>query len=833
MIPIDNPELKLAHQFIQYTGQNLFLTGKAGTGKTTFLKNLRHNTLKRMIVVAPTGVAAINAGGVTIHSFFQMPFGPHLPQQLMHGGNNNQLMEKFPAGHTKINREKINIIKSLDLLVIDEISMVRADLLDGVDEILRRYRQRNKPFGGVQLLMIGDIQQLPPVVKDEEWQLLKPYYKTLFFFGSKALEQAGYISLELKHIYRQSDNRFINILNKIRNNQLDHQSLTELNQRHIPGFNPNDREGYITLTTHNAQAQLINQSKLASLQSQLITTKAMVKGDFPEYAFPTDMELKLKKGAQVMFVKNDTSREKLYFNGKIGTITDIEKADGETIVKVKCPDEEQVITVTPVEWQNIKFSINADTKEIEENVTGSFIQIPLKPAWAITIHKSQGLTFEKAIIDAQSSFAHGQVYVALSRCKTLEGLVLSRPITLTSIKNDQAVASFSAQVETHPPTTDHLQSAKKQYQHTLMWELFDLSTLHQQLTYLLRVTRENQEMLLGNPAGTIETILQQLQGVLMTVNDRFAQQLQEWLQSGEQIENSAILTERIGAASGYFASKIDAYILQPLLALQIETDNKAIRKKVSESLERLLTETTTKKACFEACTTGFDTHRYLSAKAKASIEITPVKTRGKNTEAPVSSDLPNAELFNKLKAWRNKLATSAGVPAYTILPQKSLLTIVYELPGSLHHLRNIKGLGAKRIETHGVAILDIIRKFCEAQNIHQPDEPMTLPAEKPKKTDTKKVSFDLFESGKTIAEIAIERNLTTNTIEGHLAHYVEKGLIDTLTLISVDKLNLIVKTCQQKPNASLSELKADMGNNFSYGNIQIALAHLKQKTRQE
>ena len=337
MTPIDNPELKLAHQFIQETGHNIFLTGKAGTGKTTFLKTLRQHTPKRMIVVAPTGVAAINAGGVTIHSFFQMPFGPHLPHQVTRDGNNTHLMEKFPAGHTKINREKINIIKSLDLLVIDEISMVRADLLDGVDEVLRRYRQRNKPFGGVQLLMIGDIQQLPPVVKDEEWQLLKPYYQTLFFFGSKALEQAGYISLELKHIYRQSDNRFINILNRIRNNQIDHQSLTELNQRYIPNFNPDDQEGYITLTTHNSQAQLINQTKLASLRTQLITTKAMVKGDFPEYAFPTDLELKLKTGAQVMFVKNDTSREKLYFNGKIGTITDIEQTDGETIVKVNAP----------------------------------------------------------------------------------------------------------------------------------------------------------------------------------------------------------------------------------------------------------------------------------------------------------------------------------------------------------------------------------------------------------------------------------------------------------------------------------------------------------------
>jgi hypothetical protein len=832
MTPIDNPELKLAHQFIQDTGQNIFLTGKAGTGKTTFLKTLRQQTPKRMIVVAPTGVAAINAGGVTIHSFFQMPFGPHLPLQITRGGNNTHLMEKFPAGHTKINREKINIIKSLDLLVIDEISMVRADLLDGVDEILRRYRQRNKPFGGVQLLMIGDIQQLPPVVKDEEWQLLKPYYHTLFFFGSKALEQAGYISLELKHIYRQSDNRFINILNKIRNNNLDNQSLTELNQRHIPNFNPDDREGYITLTTHNSQAQLINQSKLTALPTKIITTKAVVKGDFPEYAFPTDQDLKLKEGAQVMFVKNDTSREKLYFNGKIGTIISIEQPNGETVVKVKCPDDSQIITVTPVEWQNIKFSINDESKEIEETEVGSFLQIPLKPAWAITIHKSQGLTFEKAIIDAQSAFAHGQVYVALSRCKSLEGLVLSRPISSTSIKNDQTIASFSAQVETHPPTTEQLQAAKKQYQYTLLWELFDLSTLHRHLMYFLRVTRENQELMLGKPTEAIDAILQYLQQVLMTVNDKFAQQLHGWLHSGEHIETSPILTERIGAASDYFASKLDAHILQPLQSLPIETDNKAIRKKVTEPLERVLSETITKIAGFMACKSGFDTHRYLTAKAKAAIEIIPAKTREKNNRSEALSNLPHAELFNRLRIWRNNLANSAGVPVYTVLPQKSLLTLVHDLPCSLQQLKTIKGLGTKRIDSHGTTILKIIRNYCEEQNIHQPEDTELQSLPKPEKVDTKKISFDLFESGKTIAEIAKERQLTISTIEGHLAYFIENGTIEASSLMDAAKLDVIIKTRQQNPDARLSELKAALGDDFTYGDLQIAMAHLKQKTRQ-
>lgn len=374
-----NEQLDLALSFVQFTNKNIFLTGKAGTGKTTFLHNLKKSSQKRMAVVAPTGVAAINAGGVTIHSFFQLPFGPYIP------GNKSQPFKRF-------NRDKINLIRSLDLLVIDEISMVRADTLDGIDEVLRRYRDHSKPFGGVQLLMIGDLHQLSPVTRDDDWNILKDFYSNLYFFSSRALQKTELINIELKHIYRQADSTFIGLLNDVRNNKITQQVLDQLNKRYLPDFNPGDDEGYITLTTHNKTAQEINEQKLEGITTPSHRFKAVVQGDFPEFSYPTIFELEIKPGAQVMFVKNDPSRERIFYNGKIGRIQKIVNE----VIYVKCPGESNEIAVEPLEWENIRYELNPDTKEVEEKKAGSFTQYPLKLAWAITIHKSQGLTFEKS-----------------------------------------------------------------------------------------------------------------------------------------------------------------------------------------------------------------------------------------------------------------------------------------------------------------------------------------------------------------------------------------------------------------------------------------------------
>ena len=403
-----------------------------------------------MVIVAPTGVAAINAKGVTIHSFFQMPFGPILPNQIANTSNQQR----------KFSKTKIDIIKSLDLVIIDEISMVRVDLLDGIDQVLRRYKNRDKVFGGAQVLMIGDLQQLAPVVRPNEWSLLQSHYETVYFFSSKAYQQAKVVSIELKHIYRQKNEDFITILNEIRNDDLSEKSANILNKRFKPNFSPSKEEGYINLTTHNNRANLINNSELNKVQGNSTFFHAEISGKFNENAFPNAEELELKVGAQVMFIKNDSSPEKRYYNGKIGIVTNISK----TTVTVQCVNEGDEIVTEKEVWTNINYSIHEETKALKEEIVGSFSQIPLQLAWAITIHKSQGLTFERAIIDAEASFAHGQTYVALSRCTSLEGLVLKTPITASAIINDNTVRIFNQDIEENLPNEAVLNDSEKEFQ---------------------------------------------------------------------------------------------------------------------------------------------------------------------------------------------------------------------------------------------------------------------------------------------------------------------------------------------------------------------------------
>ena len=508
-----NKELELAWEFVNNTNRSVFLTGKAGTGKTTFLHKLKMNSLKRLVVVAPTGVAAINAKGVTIHSFFQMPFGPIFPDtDLNNAGGFNR----------KFSKTKINIIKSMDLLVIDEISMVRADLLDGIDRTLRRFRNRNKVFGGVQVLMIGDLQQLSPVIKDNEWELLKHIYSNGFFFSSQAFQKCQAITIELKHIYRQENPKFIEILNEIRNNRLSETAASELNKRFIPNFTPQPDAGYISLTTHNNKADATNNSELDKLSTKSFTYKAKVEGKFPEISYPNSESLKLKVGAQVMFIKNDSGPEKRYFNGKIGKIIHLEKDE----VVVHCPDDDFNINVTPEIWENINYTVDAETKAISEEKIGSFTQMPLRLAWSITIHKSQGLTFERAIIDAQGAFAHGQTYVALSRCKSLEGLVLKSKIDSSQIINDQNVLLFNKNAEANEPDASILEASQKMYQLDLIFEIFDFYQFLYPLNRVLDIFYKNRGSIEGHVKAPIQTIKNTVTNFLK-VSNGLEQMLQE------------------------------------------------------------------------------------------------------------------------------------------------------------------------------------------------------------------------------------------------------------------------------------------------------------------
>lgn len=456
-----NKELRQAWEFVEHTGTSIFLTGKAGTGKTTFLRALREHSSKRMVVVAPTGVAAINAGGVTIHSFFQLPLSPYVP--------GTSIRDRYDFG-----REKRRIIRTLDMLIIDEISMVRSDLLDAVDSVLRRYRDHTRPFGGVQLLMIGDLQQLTPVVTPQDEELLGRYYDTPYFFGSRALQQISYVTIQLTHVYRQQDETFIRILNHIRDGRPTADDLAQLNARCRPAFFPKAEEGYIRLTTHNRLADDYNESELGKLGGRRYGYRAAVKGDFPESIYPAEVSLELKQGAQVMFIKNDPSGAHQYYNGRIGHVVSL----GDDHIEVLCPGDDEPIKVEPQEWENTKYAINEETREIEAQVQGTFRQYPLRLAWAITIHKSQGLTFERAIIDAGLSFASGQVYVALSRCKSLEGLVLATPLAEANVMNDQRVAAYiDHQQEAAEESIRALPQLKEEYFRAQLLDMFDFAPL--------------------------------------------------------------------------------------------------------------------------------------------------------------------------------------------------------------------------------------------------------------------------------------------------------------------------------------------------------------------
>ena len=821
---ITNHDLQFAFDFVKYTNRNIFLTGKAGTGKTTFLRDLKKLSPKRMVVVAPTGVAAINAGGVTIHSFFQLPFHPFIPSFYLSENNPDKQPEQKDFTGYKMSREKINIIKGLDLLIIDEISMVRADTLDAIDYALRRYKIHHLPFGGVQLLMIGDLQQLAPVVKNEDREIINRYYNSSFFFGSRALSSTDYVTIELKHIYRQNDQAFINLLNKIRDNHVDSDVLSELNKRFIPDFDIDSEGGYITLTTHNYQALTLNDSKLEKLPGRPHSFKAIIKDEFPEFSYPTASELVLKKSAQVMFAKNDLSRDKLFFNGKIGKVEAFE----DDVIVVKCPDDDFPIRVEMSEWQNMKYTLDDQTKEIQETVIGTFKQYPLKLAWAITIHKSQGLTFNRAVIDANIAFAHGQVYVALSRCRTLNGLVLSTRIDQRSIIDDRTISDFIHKTIQNQPGEKQLAESKKTYQQVLLTELFDFTALSRSLSYGLKIINEHHEIILGDPQEILQNALASIKEDLIEVSEKFRPQLNGLLCGEIDAESNIPLQERVKKASEFFSLKLEAALKRILDGFSVETDNKTVRKSVSEALERIRKEGITKLACLYSVRSGFTIGKYLDAKAKSVIDIPAVKSHSAKSVEDVSGTIQHPALFRQLKEWRNSKATEMKLPHYMILPQKTMVTLVNFIPQSMPALNLIKGMGKKKSEKFGDELLDIIISYCEKEKIEPPVEIVTeKKITKKIKEDTKKISYDLFSEGMAISQIAEVRKLSTTTIEGHLAYYVGTGEIPVNKFVSQEKTDLIVNHFEGKDELKIGPVKESLGEKVSWGDIRFVASHLR------
>lgn len=802
-----NEKIEMLNRFVQNTDVHIFLTGKAGTGKTTFLRNLAIKSYKRMVIVAPTGVAAINAGGVTIHSFFQLPFGPIAPE-----GQSLSFLS-----NVKINKTKLKIMRSLDLLVIDEISMVRADLLDAIDAVLRKVRRCDKAFGGVQLLMIGDIQQLAPVARQNEWELLQDYYKSVYFFDSRVLQKNPYICVELDHIYRQNDTEFIDILNQVRNNRLDSNSLQILNSRYIPNFKPDDNEGYITLTTHNYQADEINDEKLNAIDSETLTFTAEITGIFPENAYPTKEVLELKVGAQVMFVKNDPSPEKLYYNGKIGKIIAYDKDEG---IKVRCDDE--VINVMPVKWQNFEYTLNEETNEIEEKEIGSFTQIPLKTAWAITIHKSQGLTFEKVVLNAEMAFAHGQVYVALSRCTSLKGLVLNAKISNSVLYNDNTINTFVDKIPSLEPDEDRLRDEETKYHHQTIIDLFTFDELEMQINKLAKVVRENDNIFGKETADKIAERRKSFREEIIDVAMRFARQIDSIVKSTRPQDDkttSSYLDERIMKASVYFFDKIND--LENISDLIQETDNKNVNAAVKAVLDMIREIIYVKTACLHIAKDGFILDKYLEMKNKKIVEsenLKSVKLKGKTID---KEDKP---LLNALMKWRHEKAMELEKEEHQILPTAVVNRITELKPVTIKELKSISKLGMTRIKSFGADIINIVLesqgfKKCEFDD-EESNKEMNLSSSEMK-------TLELLDEGLTMEDIMKERGLSQSTIENHIIEIVKNGFYDTEEFVSKEHYEIINEYYEETGDPSLSSARDVLGDEFTYFELKICRLNKK------
>ncbi|MBS1739416.1 MAG: helix-turn-helix domain-containing protein [Bacteroidetes bacterium] len=613
--PTESSILEIAKNFVLHTSQHVFLTGRAGTGKTTFLRFVKENTAKNFAILAPTGVAAINAGGVTIHSFFQLPFGSFIPVQArgFSAISNVTFDRSALLSNLRLNKQKRRLIEELELLVIDEVSMVRADLLDAMDHILRHIRRKPElPFGGVQMLFIGDLFQLPPVVKDEEWAIMNPYYRSLFFFDAVVMSQAYCVTIELDKIYRQSDQRFIELLNHVRNNMVTEEDFLLLQKHYDPDFRPDPEEGYIILTSHNFKADKINQEALRRLQNEPHQYLGNLSGDFNENALPVDKELMLKVGTQIMFIKNDKGENRRYYNGKIGTISRIHGED----INIKFPNDPEELKLEKETWKNIRYQYNELADTIEEQVLGSYTQYPIRLAWAVTIHKSQGLTFERAIVDAGQSFAPGQVYVALSRLTSLSGLVLASPITSAAIHTEHRITDF---INNKTSTEALIPILKEAQQHYLTNKLFAAFNWDRLLLYYKEHFDNYGSIRLPHHAESLKWCIDMIDEivVLKDFSDKFLHEL-NWLLAPQNHENFQRLFERVQSATSYFIKAITDKLIAPWQIHFDETKIKTKTKKYLKSLQPLYTLLLRKKQQMEQATilaeglaTGKNIHHLL------------------------------------------------------------------------------------------------------------------------------------------------------------------------------------------------------------------------------
>lgn len=754
-LEVNNPA-EFTERFINQTNESIFLTGKAGTGKTTLLHKIIQSTHKQSVIVAPTGIAALNAGGVTIHSFFQLPFGGFIPEfnvsaqftDSMKLESKDSLMRHFT-----MNAQRRNLIRGMELLIIDEVSMLRADLLDAIDWTLRNVRSCNKPFGGVQVLFIGDLLQLPPVVRQEEWNVLRNYYDGMFFFHAKVIQEKQPIYIELSKIYRQKDDEFIAVLNHLRNNEITENDIAVMNKYVKEDFDISTKEGYITLTTHNVKADDINSKALQSLNEKSYFFEAEIIGDFPKHLFPLDATLELKVGAQIMFVKNDISFEKNFFNGKMGVV----KALGEDEILVYFPEEKKTIEVQKYEWTNIRYVLDESSGEIMEDILGTFVHYPLKLAWAITIHKSQGLTFDKAILDVSQVFAPGQAYVALSRLRSLKGLVLTSPMRMNGLTNDRNVVNYSTNKADDQMLVDSLKKGQKQFLLDTLLDAFDWYDLNgkwgiHEASYKIAGPKSEK-------GKSLSWVIQQAKTIQLTMDP--AKKFQHQLVSLFIKDNLDIqhINERVQAAYTYFFKILDGLVYSTL-------------KKISE-LERM----SKIKSYLEEVQELDQLQIEVIHKLKKARIITELVFSGKEI---TKNDIWNEEL-------KNYKLTKIAIIKQEKRQNRSLLDIDDENGEEFIPIKINK---------------NTTKKVKEKQStFHQ--------------------TLDLIREGYTIEEIARKRQLSLKTINGHFINLIKSEEIELSDVMSMDRIRELENYFEDYTENSLTPLKEKLGDKVSWEELKL------------
>ena len=683
-----------AKDIILNTDTTLFVTGRAGTGKTTLLRYVAESSQKNTVVVAPTGIAAINAGGVTIHSFFKLPFAPFIPSVIE--------AKKLIAGQ-KMRAEFRSVIRSVDMIIIDEVSMLRADILDAIDVVLRHYRNSKFPFGGVQMVFFGDMYQLPPVCVNDEWFILKDYYSTPYFFSAKVFEKQEIVCLELDKIFRQKDEDFVEILNQVRNNNISKENFNRLNERYTPDFDLENNQDFVVLTTHNAVSDDINESRLIDIDSKTFIFDAAIKGDFPEYLYPVEQQIVLKKGARVMFTANDhINPERLYYNGKMGTVVELEDNN----VYVTCDGEDDPIQVNYETWENNTFSYNRKENSVDVKTIGTFTQLPLRLAWAITIHKSQGLTFQKVAIDAANSFTSGQVYVALSRCTSLDGIVLLSPINSNSIMVDSRIQRFSKNNFNEDLLPDFVNRKKRDTLCNMLIKLFSFNLLEVAVLDLKGYVTEFRADFSDYTPEMVENILSIVQD-LSDVGTRFAVQLRKITNAND----FSLLNSRVNDAKKYFLQRLET-LEKTMDITNVSTKKKERANKFSKLLNEVnknLQETLffLKNLDDDISVEQFYMLRHEFVVEKVNYNVYEEEKEDAN-EQIVDSELI-AVIYSKLMAWRNDLAKELDIPSYLIFKKDTIMEMAQRMPDTKDKLLKINGVGKVKAGKYGQECIDIIK----------------------------------------------------------------------------------------------------------------------------